>query len=84
MAFDIPFMVVVMFLCVPVFMTHGHISRTEGLLFLALYGGYTALLVLFGAGAATRGAPWLVAMLVLTLGVVVWEIYHSRRRASRG
>jgi hypothetical protein len=77
-------MVAVMLLCVPVFLTHGHISRIEGVLFLALYGGYTALLVLFGAGATTRGAPWLGAMVVLTLAVVVWEIVHSRRQASRG
>ncbi len=84
MAFDIPFMVAIMFLCVPVFLTHGHISRIEGILFLALYGGYTALLVLFGAGATTRGAPWLIAMVALTLGVVIWEIVHSRRLASRG
>lgn len=84
MAFDIPFMVAVMLLCVPVFLTHGHISRMEGVLFLALYGGYTALLVVYGAGASTRGAPWLAGLVALTLGVVVWEIIHSRRRARGG
>lgn len=84
MAFDIPFMVAVMLLCVPVFLTHGHISRIEGVLFLALYGGYTALLVVYGAGASTRGAPWLALLVVLTLCVVAWEIIHSRRRARGG
>jgi cation:H+ antiporter len=84
MAFDIPFMVAVMLLCVPVFLTHGHISRIEGVLFLALYGGYTALLVAYGVDASTRGAPWLAVLVALTLGVVAWEIVRSRLRARGG
>ncbi|MCB9495520.1 MAG: calcium/sodium antiporter [Fibrobacteria bacterium] len=82
MSFDIPLMIATMLLCVPVFLTHGHISRIEGILFLALYSGYTALLVAYGAGASTHGAPWLVLLLVLTLGVVAWEIRSSRRKVA--
>jgi cation:H+ antiporter len=38
---DIPVMVAASFLCLPVFLTGKIVSRREGFLFLAAYGGYT-------------------------------------------
>lgn len=43
---DLPVMVAVAAVCLPVFLTGKRISRLEGFLFLAAYAGYTAFLVM--------------------------------------
>lgn len=79
LGFDIPLMVAVSLLCVPVFLSGSRISRTEGLLFLGLYGGYTALLVITGGGAGPARTATLTGFLVATGAVLAWEFYRSRR-----
>ncbi len=46
LGFDLPIMVVVAVVCLPVFFTGGIISRYEGLALLAYYAAYTAYLLL--------------------------------------
>lgn len=82
LGFDIPLMVAVSLLCVPVFLTGSRISRTEGVLFLGLYGGYTALLVITGGGAGPARSVALTGFLVATAAVLAWEFYRSRRPAA--
>ncbi len=55
LAFDIPIMVVVAVVCLPVFLTGGAIARWEGLLFLAFYAAYTAYLVLHAQQSPLTG-----------------------------
>jgi len=46
LAFDLPVMVAVALLCLPIFFTGSVITRGEGALFLACYVAYTALLIM--------------------------------------
>ena len=45
-AFDIPVMIAVALLCLPIFFSGSVLSRGEGALFLACYGAYTVFLIL--------------------------------------
>jgi cation:H+ antiporter len=45
---DIPVMIAISILCLPVMMTGRRISRAEGLLFLGLYVAYTIALIQMG------------------------------------
>lgn len=54
--FDIPAMIIVSLLCIPIFITGKRISRSEGAFFLALYVVYTILLILLAKG--TLSIPW--------------------------
>ncbi len=49
---DIPFMIVVAAICIPIFITGRKISRAEGALLLLAYAGYTGYLI---HGASTHG-----------------------------
>jgi cation:H+ antiporter len=53
---DIPAMVLVSALCIPVFLTGRQISRLEGWAFLGLYAAYTTTLILMAMG--TIALPW--------------------------
>jgi cation:H+ antiporter len=44
--FDIPVMIAVALVCLPIFFTGGEISRWEGVLLLAMYATYTTYLIL--------------------------------------
>ena len=44
--FDLPVMIAVAFVCLPIFFTGGRISRWEGALLLAYFAAYTAYLIL--------------------------------------
>lgn len=46
LGFDIPVMIAVAVICLPIFFTGGIIARWEGLLFLGYYVAYTAYLIL--------------------------------------
>ena len=75
---DIPIMVTVAVLSLPVFYTSYVIARWEGWVFLGLYIGYTTYLVLRATGNATRFAQvmlWVVAIvfaIVLTQSAIQW------------
>jgi cation:H+ antiporter len=83
MGFDIPVMMAVALLCLPVFMSGGQVSRLEGVLFLALYGGYTALLVFTSRQPDFDRMGLLVGSIGLIGLVVAWEFIRARSRTNR-
>lgn len=84
--FDIPVMIAVAVACLPIFFTGHAIARWEGALFLALYGAYTAFLILAAShhralGPFSAAMMLFVAPLVLvTLGVSCARELRARRR----
>lgn len=50
-SFDIPVMLAVAVVCLPIFFTGGMIARWEGLLFLGYYAAYTLYLILSATGS---------------------------------
>ncbi len=85
--FDIPVMLAISILCLPIFFTGGRISRWEGGLFLIYYLIYLATLIL----AATRSEAlpifaaamlWFVIPLTL-LGLAMSVLVWVRRRRGR-
>lgn len=73
---DIPVMLVAAIACLPVFFTDGRVSRWEGGVFLAAYGGYASYVFLRATGsllAPTFGlalALFAVPLVLITLGVL--------------
>ncbi len=86
-AFDIPVMIAVAAICLPLFFTGSRISRWEGVLLLVYYVAYTAYLIL-AATQNVRLSVFADAMLYVvipaTLLVVVLTVVRSlrQRRAS--
>ena len=83
--FDLPVMVGVAVLCVPIFITQSRVSRAEGLLLLALYVVYTTYVVLAALGHPAlpgfrTGVAWGGAALLLWAGVLL--IRAARRRPA--
>ncbi len=79
MALDIPVMIAVALLCLPVFMSGARISRLEGFLLLALYAGYVSILAILSTGVAVDKAVVMtgsVGVVALVLGLEFWR---SRR-----
>ena len=85
---DLPIMVAAAVACLPIFFTGREIRRWEGALFLALYIGYTTLLILEAqdhafAPAWKTGLIWIVLPLTaLGLGVSVFGSVRSAKRAA--
>lgn len=87
LSFDLPVMIAVAFVCLPIFFTGGVISRWEGGLLLAYYVAYTTYLIL--AAAQHEMLPLLGAAMIyfvlpltaVTLGVVTIQ---AMRRATTG
>jgi cation:H+ antiporter len=81
-SFDMPIMIVVALICLPIFFTGFTIARWEGAVFLGSYVAYTAFLVL----VATRNPAletFTNAMLLVVPVVVaalVWTVVQSLRR----
>lgn len=86
---DIPVMIGVAVLCVPIVITGYRISRLEGAALLLLYLGYVAYLVLTSQGHASAQPLGKVmlwgAIPVMVLGVLVsvWVSLRNRRRLDR-
>lgn len=84
--FDIPVMIAVAVVALPIFFTGFYIERWEGFLFFAYYVFYTAYIVLDATGH--RMLPilqtvivWVVIPLtVLTLAISLWYEFRVRRR----
>ncbi|HVS13480.1 MAG TPA: calcium/sodium antiporter [Thermoanaerobaculia bacterium] len=87
-AFDLPVMLAVAVLCVPIFFTGFRIARLEGALFLLFYGAYVAYLALHATGhpslASLRWAVLWVAipMTVLALALASVRQWSDGRRAA--
>jgi len=84
---DIPVMLAVAVLCLPVFFTGGRIARLEGLLFLGYYALYLGYLVLTAA-APHAAVPYrnvsLRVVLPLTLVTITLTAARQVRAARRG
>jgi cation:H+ antiporter len=82
--FDLPIMVGVAFICLPVFFIGSVISRGEGFLLLGLYAAYTAYLVMQAMDhAALAVYAEIMGGIVLPLIVVVLAVFAWRHwRAS--
>ena len=85
---DIPIMIAVALLALPVFYTGSVIARWEGWLFLGLYAAYTIYLIL-RASESPLLWPFVFAMTALVLLIFalvslqsVWELLSSRLRAT--
>jgi len=84
--FDLPIMVAVACLCLPVFFTGNEISRVEGSILLACYIGYTTYLIL--ASTAHDALPafhfvtvyFALPVTALVLAYLVWQEVKRRRR----
>ncbi|NLX95901.1 MAG: calcium/sodium antiporter [Rhodopirellula sp.] len=89
--FDIPVMIVVCMLCLPIFFTGGAITRREGALFVGYYLAYTTYLVLVAIQsgyARLFGQSMLLVVFPLTLiGVLIGvfkALWRSRGTAASG
>ncbi|HZD05089.1 MAG TPA: calcium/sodium antiporter [Longimicrobiales bacterium] len=85
LTFDLPVMMAVAFVCLPIFYTDWSITRGEGALFLSYYGAYLVYLflhasgheaeTLFGAAIAYVAIP-----LTLVVGAILWWRDRDDRR----
>ncbi|GIX00950.1 MAG: sodium:calcium antiporter [Pirellulaceae bacterium] len=88
LAFDIPVAVLVALVCLPIFFSWGSISRIEGLLLLAYFVVYIALLVLSETdplwhARLTSVVLWGAFPLTgVFLVVAVWDTMRTRRGAT--
>jgi cation:H+ antiporter len=89
LAFDLPIMVAVAVVCLPVFFNGSCITRWEGALFLALYGAYTLYLILHATGHdalqgySTVMGSFVLPLLAITLVVLAvrhWRLAHPVNR----
>jgi len=86
LVFDLPIMVLVAFLCLPIFYTDYRIDRREGFLFL---GGYAAYLVYLVLDSTRSGALVWYEWGIVGLGVpivvyvVTASVLYRRRRHSK-
>jgi cation:H+ antiporter len=76
---DLPIMVAVAVLCLPIFFSHFSITRWEGLLFLAYYGLYATYIILDSANHdAVDGFRTLVLTIVLPLTLLTLAGFSLR------
>jgi cation:H+ antiporter len=83
LVFDVPIMVLVAFVCLPIFFTGYRIDRWEGGLFLGCYAAYLVYLILDSTrSSALAWYRWgiLGLGLPLTVYVVTTSVVHSLRR----
>ncbi|HVS63359.1 MAG TPA: calcium/sodium antiporter [Thermoanaerobaculia bacterium] len=84
--FDLPVMLAVALLCLPVFFTGFRIDRVEGALFVLFYGLYVTFLVLYSVSAPSvdllrRVVVYGVApVTAVTLGFAVFDQWRQERR----
>lgn len=80
LTFDMPVMIAVAVVCLPIFFTGGQIARWEGMLFFGYYLAFTAYLVLNAtASAALTPFSWTMLGLIIPLTVIalVVSTVHS-------
>lgn len=82
--FDLPFMLVVSFACLPIFASGHRIDRWEGALFLAYYAAYLGWVIRDAAGhGATPVMGGILVVFVLPLALVTLAIVGMREMAAR-
>lgn len=84
--FDLPVMVAVTLLCLPVFRSHGEISRAEGALLLMCYGAYTLELILMSTNSVLArpvGLGLMLGFVPLVLVFVLLSTGHDIRQRGR-
>jgi cation:H+ antiporter len=80
--FDMPLMIAVSLICLPVFYSGWVIDRLEGLIFLGYYVAYTIYLYLGSTGSAAAG-PFNLVMLLLVIPLTVVVLTAATIRAIR-
>jgi len=85
LAFDLPVMLLVALVCLPVFFTGRRVARAEGALFLAGYVAYTVYLVLHASDhhalpLLRAAVTWVAAPVVA--GGLAWSVAGALRRPS--
>lgn len=87
--FDLPIMVGVALVCLPIFFTGGRISRLEGALLLLYYAAYVAALALAATGHPALGSfntamiGFVFPLTALGLAVSLWQHRRAHRRGGR-
>jgi cation:H+ antiporter len=84
LSFDIPVMVAVTVICLPIFLSGSVIRRWEGAVFLLYYIAYTTFICLAATGAVDRdlGHPIMYGVVPLTLLTLVLSFYQGVRPAN--
>ncbi len=89
-AFDLPVMLAVAVICLPICFTNSEISRREGLLLLTYYLLYIGYVAANATNSHSHWAGWIAIVVVpltlLMLGLLSWRIWTSikrKRTASR-
>lgn len=85
--FDIPLMIAVALVCLPIFFTGGVISRQEGALLLGYYVAYTLYLVLAAShhDALPRfSAVMLYFVIPLTVAIMILVVLREMRNRKKG
>lgn len=85
--FDIPVMIGVALLCLPIFFTGGVISRQEGVLLLGYYVAYTLYLVLAAShhdALPQFSAAMLYVVIPLTVVTLIFLALQERRNRNKG
>ena len=87
--FDLLAMTLVAVLCLPMFISHATVSRGEAILMLALYGGYTAILIgdamgVAGVSSAKQALAFVALPLsILAVSVIAWRDWRLNRSGTR-
>jgi cation:H+ antiporter len=84
--FDLPVMIAVAVACLPIFITGGIISRSEGIFFLLYYSAYTGYLLLKASQNRTDGPLDAMAMIFVVPPILVGIVLTLRfvhRRVRR-
>ncbi|MEL7330117.1 MAG: calcium/sodium antiporter [Cyanobacteria bacterium J06559_1] len=88
-AFDIPIMIAVAVMCLPIFFTDNEVSRREGLLLLAYYALYIGYLVINATNPNSLWAGWIglvvVPLTLLMLCLLSWRTWQTvqRKRSAK-
>jgi len=84
LAFDLPIMVGVALICLPIFFTRNLITRSDGVLLLGLYVAYTAYLILHAIGhpALVTYAGIMGGIVLPVVGVLLVVLAWRHWRAS--
>ncbi len=87
-AFDIPAMLAVAVVCLPIFFTGNLIARWEGAVFVGLYVSYTLYLILAAQqhdALSTYGLVFGMAVLplcTLTIVIIAWREWRARNKSE--
>lgn len=83
--FDLAAMVLTAILCLPMFVSHTSVSRSEGVVMLLLYATYTGLLLAASqslAWATSGKSVFVLGVFPLVCIVFVWLAWRSRRQTE--